>query len=96
MALAEEALKAGKTPLEVMLTRMRALDARGDDQSRREACQIASWAAPYVHARLSTQQISAEVQTRNVVRVPEKSASVEDWLDTYKPLIAALPTKLEN
>jgi hypothetical protein len=28
MALAEEALKAGKTPLEVMLTRMRALDAR--------------------------------------------------------------------
>jgi hypothetical protein len=45
---------------------------------------------------LSTQQISAEVQTRNVVRVPEKSASVEDWLDTYKPLIAALPTKLEN
>jgi hypothetical protein len=95
-ALGEEALKSGKTPFEVMLDRMRELAALPDSKSKKEACLIASWAAPYIHARLSSQTVNAEVQTRNVIRVPAKANSIEEWLETYKPLVAAGLPKVEE
>lgn len=54
MALAEEALEGGVTPLEVMLERMRELRERGDEESKDKAANIAKDAAPYLHPRLSS------------------------------------------
>ena len=94
MEIGEEALKAGKLPLEVMLQRMRELIAKPDAASRKEACLIASWAAPYVHARLSTQNVTTELKTQHVIRVPEKSSSIDAWLETYGAL--ATPPKTDE
>jgi hypothetical protein len=54
LKMAEEAAAGGTTPLEVMLRTMRALWDEGTDEARKQACKIASDAAPYVHPRLST------------------------------------------
>ena len=83
-ALTEEALKVGITPLDLMLKRMRELDAWGDDKSRREACKIVADAEPY-HP--------SEIEHANR---QEKSQSIAAWLETYGPIVAGLPTKVEN
>jgi hypothetical protein len=43
-----------------------------------------------------TQTVNAEGSTRNVIRVPEKSQSIDAWLETYGPIVAGLPAKVEN
>lgn len=60
--IAERAIAQGITPLEVMLAAMRThYDAKRFD----EAASIAKDAAPYMHPRLNSTQIKAEVETES-------------------------------
>jgi hypothetical protein len=47
-----------------------------------------TWRPPTA-TKLSTQTVTAEIETRNVIRVPEKSATVEDWTAKYLPIVSA-------
>lgn len=52
-ALADELMADGKPlPLEIMVTRMRTLWADDSAEAKREACQLASQCAVYLHPRL--------------------------------------------
>jgi hypothetical protein len=51
--IAQQAIEAGITPIEVMLTAMRDFWAEGTPEAKREAAIIARHAAPYIHPRLA-------------------------------------------
>jgi hypothetical protein len=53
--IAERAAAEGLTPLEIMFKAMRSFDTAGDLE---KAAEIASKAAPYVHARLAAIEVS--------------------------------------
>jgi hypothetical protein len=86
----------GKTPLEVMFDRMHELLKRDDEESKREAVEVAAMAAPYVHPRLASQTVSATTEVKSVIRVPEKAQSAEAWLATWQPILATTPTKVDE
>jgi hypothetical protein len=58
------------------------------------AAQLAMRQASFLLLESGT--VNAEVQTRNVIRVPAKANSIEEWLETYKPLVAAGLPKVEE
>ena len=80
---ADKAREEGISPLEVMLAEMRALWAKNTDESRKQACEIAKDAASYVHPRLQAVDMTNDQLVQHVVRVPPKSASVEQWISDY-------------
>ena len=51
--IARAAAESGITPIEVMLGTMRELWAQGTPEAKREAAEIATDAAPYIHPRLA-------------------------------------------
>ena len=81
--LAEIADSGEITPLEILLQTMRGLWAEDTDAARKEACAIARDAAPYVHRRLSSVDMSSEQTVQHVVRVPPKAETAEQWLKDY-------------
>jgi hypothetical protein len=64
--IAAKAQVEGITPLEVMLAAMRAAQEAGN---AREAAFYANMAAPYMHARLSSINATAQVQGSMQVRI---------------------------
>jgi hypothetical protein len=48
------------TPLELMVSRMRELFHRGDEESLREACSLAKDCAPYLHPRLNATELHTD------------------------------------
>jgi hypothetical protein len=60
--IADEAIRTGLSPLEVMLAVMRRLYEAGDDKG---AAQIASSAAPFVHPRLQAVQLEPSTQSND-------------------------------
>ena len=75
----EEAVGAGITPIEVMLSAMRELWDEGTPEAKREAAKIAKDAAPYVHPRLaSIDQTNRETQ-QYVIYAPEPCLTTEEW-----------------
>ena len=77
--IAQEAVGAGITPIEVMLSAMRDLWDQGSAEAKREAARIAKDAAPYVHPRLSSIDQKVSERPRYVVRVPEPCLTTEEW-----------------
>jgi hypothetical protein len=63
--MAAAAAETGLTPLEIMLTAMRELWAAGDKLG---ACAVAKDAAPYMHPRLSSVALDANV-TRDPIHL---------------------------
>jgi hypothetical protein len=49
---------------------------------------------PYLRPRLSTQNVTTELKTQHVIRVPAKADSIEQWLQTYGSL--ATPPKTDD
>jgi microsomal dipeptidase-like Zn-dependent dipeptidase len=90
--LHEAAAKTGVDPKVFMYERMAELIARGDDKSNKEAVAIACELLPYLYPRLSTTSVNAQVEQRSIIRVPEKSSSIDAWMETYGPMLGALPT----
>ena len=64
--IAEKATIEGTTPLEVMLA---AMDAARLEGNAREAAYYANMAAPYMHARLSSINATAQVQGTMQLRI---------------------------
>jgi hypothetical protein len=94
--LMAEAAKSGVEPMVFLHRRLKQLIDAGDPKNLKEAVQISVELLPYQHPRLSTTSVNADVKTQNVIRVPEKSSSIDAWLETYGPIVAGLPTKVEN
>ena len=82
--IAQEAVEAGITPIEVMLSAMRDLWDQGSAEAKREAARIAKDAAPYVHPRLSSIDQTVSERPRYVVRVPEPCSTAEEWAANVK------------
>jgi hypothetical protein len=61
--IAERAVQAGITPLEVMLEAMNSFREAGDLE---KAAGFAKDAAPYMHAKLSSVEMNAKVQTKSL------------------------------
>lgn len=79
IAIADRAASEGITPLEVMLNTMR---AHYDAQKFDEASAVARDAAPYVHARLSSIDMSLEADLKQRV-ISEREMSPGDWEAKY-------------
>ena len=77
--IAREAMEAGITPIEVMLSAMRDLWDEGTSEAKREAARIAKDAAPYVHPRLATIDQTVHEPVQFVIRVPEPCLTTEEW-----------------
>ena len=77
--IAQAAVEAGITPIEVMLTAMRDLWDVGTPEAKREAATIAKDAAPYVHPRLASIDQNIQDQRSYVMLMPQPCATVEDW-----------------
>ena len=70
----------GDLPLDYMLRIMRDQEqpiARRDD--------MAKAAAPYLHAKLQSMQIDAEITTNKVIRAPEVAEAASAWADQHAP-----------
>lgn len=74
--IADRAAAEGITPLEVMLTSMRKLYAAEEFTA---ACAIAKDAAPYVHARLATMELSGKGGEAIQIKI------VDDWARDLAP-----------
>ncbi len=75
--------KAGSTgdmPLDYMLRVM-----RDDTQDKTRRDDMAKAAAPYLHAKLSSVEMKAEIETTYVARIPEPIATTESWADKHVP-----------
>jgi hypothetical protein len=90
--LMAEAAKSGFDPWVWLFHRAKELVDLGDPKSLREAREISVELLAYLRPRLSTQNVSATVEQRAVIRVPEKSSSIDAWMETYGPMLGALPT----
>ena len=77
--IAQAAVEAGITPIEVMLTAMRDLWAVGTPEAKREAATIAKDAAPYVHPRLASIDQTVNERPHYVIQAPEPCSSAEEW-----------------
>jgi hypothetical protein len=77
--IAQQAIEAGITPIEVMLTAMRDFWAEGAPEARREAAVIARHAAPYIHPRVANIDQTIHERQQFVVYAPEQCASAEEW-----------------
>ena len=77
--IAREAMEAGITPIEVMLSAMRDLWDEGTSEAKREAARIAKDAAPYVHPRLASIDQTINEPQRYVIVAPEPCATAEEW-----------------
>ena len=79
--IADKAAAEGITPLEVMLTRMRALWAKTDEASKDQAVEIAYRAAPYMHPRLqsveSQNTVDGELTIEIVKFAPDEGSTAE-------------------
>ena len=69
------AAEGGLMPLDYLLTIMRDIDKPQD-----ERVDAAKAAAPYVHAKLSTVDMKAEVSHRAVMRMPEVAKDAAEWI----------------
>ena len=69
--IADQAAAEGITPLEVMLTSMRKLYAA---EELTAACSIAKDAAPYMHPRLNTTTLDANVSLLGSLTLDDKRA----------------------
>lgn len=78
--LTVRAIANGSTPLEYMIAVMRDPDA---DPARRD--EMARAAAPYVHPRLAAVDISGEVTTTYVARMPAAAHGIDDWQRQHGP-----------
>ena len=78
----EVAARAGITPLEVMIEAMMHLRGAGDLVA---AGDMASKAAPYVHARLSAIEHSGEIATQYVAQMPVVSSDADAWSTQHAP-----------
>jgi hypothetical protein len=76
--VAQQAVDAGITPIEVMLTAMRDFWEEGTVEGKREAAIIARHAAPYVHSRLASIEQTINEPQRFVIHAP-LPLSVEEW-----------------
>lgn len=77
--IAQEAVEAGITPIEVMLNAMRELWDEGTSEARREAAKIAKDAAPYVHPRLASIDQTVHEPQHFVIYAPEPCLTTEEW-----------------
>jgi DNA-directed RNA polymerase subunit L len=51
---------------------------------------------PYRYPHSSTTNVNAKIKTKNVIRVPEKAQSVDEWMQTWTPLLSSLPKDAAN
>jgi hypothetical protein len=77
--IARQAVEAGITPIEVMLSAMRDLWDEGTSEAKREAARIAKDAAPYVHPRLASIDQTVHEPQRYVIYAPEPCRTSEEW-----------------
>jgi hypothetical protein len=77
--IAQEAVEAGITPIEVMLNAMRELWDEGTSEAKREAAKIAKDAAPYVHPRLASIDQTVKERPHYVMWLPEPCHTTEEW-----------------
>ena len=77
--IAQKAITAGITPIEVMLSAMRELWDEGTSEAKREAARIAKDAAPYVHPRLASIEQTVHEPQRYVIYAPEPCLTTEEW-----------------
>jgi len=68
---------SGLTPLDFMLDTLR--NEGLDLMTRMDAAKNA---APYVHSRLSSVDMKANVTTRSVIRAPSPAKDTDDWNTT--------------
>jgi hypothetical protein len=74
--------------------RMKRLIDACNPKSLKEATEIGIQLLPYLRPRLSTQNVTTELKTQHVIRVPAKADSIEQWLQTYGSL--ATPPKTDD
>src|SRR5665811_2377861 len=77
--IAREAMVAGITPIEVMLSAMRDLWDEGTSEAKREAARLAKDAAPYVHPRWASVAQTINEPQRYVIVAPGPCATAEEW-----------------
>jgi hypothetical protein len=70
----------GDLPLDYMLRIM-----RDDQQPRERRDDMAKAAAPYLHAKLQSIQMDAEITSSKVIRAPETAREATTWTDQYAP-----------
>jgi hypothetical protein len=70
--IAQQAIEAGITPIEVMLTAMRDFWALGTPEAKRETALIARHAAPYIHPRLANVDQTIQERQQYVIYVPSR------------------------
>jgi hypothetical protein len=89
--IADQALTNGVTPLDVMLTTMRALwdEAIGEDGKIKnlgkamQANMVAKEAAPFVHPKLASTQVSGGLALQDVSDEPELTE--DEWKARHSP-----------
>ena len=74
--VADQAIGSGETPLEYLLKVMRDPDAQ-----RAERTDAAKAAAPYMHAKLSSVEVKADVMVNDVSSEPEPTE--QQWLTQH-------------
>jgi hypothetical protein len=70
----EAAAEGGIMPLDYMLDIL-----RNEELTRDERMDAAKAAAPYLHAKLVSTQNKTEITTKNVVALPDRAKTTEEW-----------------
>lgn len=68
----------GELPLDYMLKIM-----RDDTQPRERRDEMAKAAAPFLHAKLQSTQLTGEITTNYVARIPETAITAEAWAQKH-------------